>query len=193
MFTNRLSGKSIAVLTTDGFDDSEFLQISRPLMQHGASVLIIAPKDGVVYPNNHSQTGNGYRVHQHINLAQSNEYHALVIPGNASNIQSIRFNKRVITFTADFIRKHQPIAATCYAPAVLAATGLLQKRTITSHPSLRKTLTVAGAKWFDCGITVNKGIVCCQNGQYLKEFIARMIDEFTHSGDDHTQDAACGF
>ncbi len=47
------------------------------------------------------------------------------------------------------------MAAVCHAPWVLAETGELQGRRLTSWPSLRTDLSNAGAEWVDEEVVVD--------------------------------------
>ena len=45
---SRLSGKKIAVLATDGFEQSELIQPQRALKDAGATVDVVSPKSGSI-------------------------------------------------------------------------------------------------------------------------------------------------
>ena len=96
----RLEGKKVAVLATDGFEQSELLVPVEALRKEGASVEIISPKAGEIQGMQHHEKGETVKVDRTLDLARPGDYDALVLPGGVANPDQLRMNPQAI----DFIR-----------------------------------------------------------------------------------------
>ena len=68
--SSNLSGKKIAILATDGFEQSELMEPRKALDQAGATTEVISPKTGEIKGWNLKQWGESVKVNKE--LAQAN-------------------------------------------------------------------------------------------------------------------------
>jgi protease I len=78
---SNLSGKKIAILATDGFEQSELMEPRKALDQAGATTEVISPKTGEIKGWNHTEWGEAVKVDKALGQANAEEYAALVLPG----------------------------------------------------------------------------------------------------------------
>ena len=139
----------VAILSEDGFEQSELLSPKGALEAAGARVDVIAPHSGSIKGWNHTDWGEKVNVDVELADANVDNYDALVLPGGVMNPDKLRINKDAVAFVTHFISKGKPIAAICHGPQTLIETGMISGCTMTSFPSLQTDLTNAGVNWVD--------------------------------------------
>jgi protease I len=181
MSPNDLTGKRVAFLLTNGFEDSEFTSPWQAVTDAGASAALVSPASGVV-------TGkNGYEqaIDVDVSDASAEDFDALVLPGGVVNADHLRMNQDAVAFTKAFFDEHKPVAAICHAPWILIEAGVADGRTLTSYPSLTTDLKNAGANWVDQEVVVDAGLVSSRRPDDLPAFNAKVVEEIAegaHAG-----------
>jgi len=168
-----LSNKKIAVLATDGFEDSELSKPCEAIREAGAQIKFISDKE-------HFEGKNGMKCDADLLVEDANadEFDGLLIPGGVANPDRMRMNKKAISFVRDFFSHGKPVAAICHGPWLLIEAGVLQDRTVTSWPSLKTDLTNAGANWVDEEVVVDNGLVTSRKPDDIPAFCVKAVEEF---------------
>jgi protease I len=174
---NNLDGKKIAILTENGFEESELTEPKQALEKAGATVHIISPQKEKVKAWDHDHWSIELQVDVQVDDADADDYDALVLPGGVMNPDKLRMNKACIAFAKHFLETRKPVAAICHGPWLLVETGLLNGRTITSYPSIRTDLVNAGAKWVDEEVVVDNGLVTSRKPGDIPAFNKKMLEE----------------
>ena len=174
----RLSGKRVAALVTNGFEQVELVEPRKALEQEGATVEIVSPESGQVRGWNHTEWGDSVSVDRTVADARSNQYDALLLPGGVMNPDHLRTNPKAVEFVKDFATSGKPIAVICHGPWTLVEAGVVRGLRMTSWPSLRTDLINAGADWADEEVIVDRGIVSSRKPDDLPAFNRKMIEEF---------------
>lgn len=167
-----LTGKRVAILATDGFEDSELTEPLRALSERGALVDIIAPKG----EETTGQHGTKQAVKKTSEDVTASDYDALILPGGVQNGDSIRLDPHAVTFTRSFFEQHKPVGAICHGGWILADADVLQGRKMTSFPSLKTDLRNAGAQWVDEEVVVDNGLVTSRTPDDLPAFNDRLLE-----------------
>jgi protease I len=173
----KIEGKRIAILATDGFEQSELLVPKQRLEEAGAKVDIISLKTGEIWGWQKGDWGESIPVDRAIDAVKTDEYDALVIPGGQINPDLLRANKDAVALVRDFYAAKKPIAAVCHAPWVLIEAGLAKGRKMTSYHSMATDVKNAGANWMDKEVVVDQGVITSRNPGDLVAFSAKIIEE----------------
>lgn len=176
--SNILEGKKIAILATDGVEQTEFTEPRRQLEKQGAQVETISIKEGKIKGWDHDHWDQEFPVDKLVNSVKAEDYHGLVLPGGQINPDLLRMNKEAVQFVRDFFDQGKPIAAICHGPWLLAEADVLKGRTITSYPSIKTDLINAGANWKDEEVVVDQGLVTSRKPDDLPAFCRKMTEEF---------------
>ena len=173
----KLSGKKVAILTENGFEEVELTSPKQALEEAGATVHIISPQKDTVKGWDHDHWSIELDVNKNIDEANTEDYDALVLPGGVLNPDRLRTNKKAIEFVREFLESGKPVAAICHGPQTLIETGLLQGRTMTSYPSIKTDLINAGVDWVDREVVVDNGLVTSRSPKDLPAFNKKTIEE----------------
>lgn len=178
MAEQRLQGKKIAIVATDGVEQVELLKPLEALRQAGAEVEVVSPKSGQIQGYDHLDKGQTIKVDRELTQAKPEDYDALVLPGGVINPDQLRLVPQAIEFIRSFVSAQKPIAAICHGPwTLINARGVDGKR-MTSWPTLEVDLRNAGADWVDEEVVVDEGLVTSRKPDDLPAFCAKMIEAF---------------
>ncbi|MDN3484057.1 type 1 glutamine amidotransferase domain-containing protein [Pseudoalteromonas sp. APC 3224] len=177
--SNRLQGKKIAILATDGFEQSELLSPQAALLEAGADIEVVSIKEGQITAWNEDKWGEKVTVDKLAANANTADYDALLLPGGLFNPDSLRQDSDAKAFVDGFFgaKKNKPVAAICHAPWLLAEINKLRDKKVTSYPSIKSDLINAGANWVDQEVCVDQGLVTSRSPADLDAFNAKFIEE----------------
>jgi deglycase len=172
-----ISDKRIAILATDGFEQSELMVPKQRLEEAGALVDVISLKTGEIWGWKSGDWGEPIEVDRTIDAVNIDEYDALVIPGGQINPDLLRADKDAVALVRDFFASKKPLAAICHAPWVLIEAGIAKGRRMTSYHSMATDVKNAGATWIDREVVVDEGLITSRNPSDLEAFSAKIIEE----------------
>jgi len=172
-----LTGKKVAILTENGFEEVELTSPKKALEEAGAEVKIVSPQKGKVKAWDHDHWSIELPVDVQLDSARVEDYDALVLPGGVLNPDQLRMNKKAVEFAQQFLETGKPVAAICHGPQLLIETGLIEGRNMTSYPSLQTDLKNAGALWADREVVTDNGLVTSRSPRDLEAFNKKAIEE----------------
>lgn len=172
-----LTNKKVAILATNGFEESELTSPKAALEKAGATTEVISMESGSIKGWNNGNWGKEVDVDKLLSEANVKDYNALVLPGGVINPDILRRDENAVSFVRDFFKAHKPVAAICHGPQMLIEADVVNDRKITSFPSIKKDLMNAGAKWVDEEVVVDEGLVTSRSPEDLEAFNAKVIEE----------------
>ncbi|MFZ6051491.1 type 1 glutamine amidotransferase domain-containing protein [Halocola ammonii] len=173
-----LSGKKIAILATDGFEQVEFTTPKQKLEEAGAEVHVISEESGEIKGWDSTNWGDSFKVDKTVDSVVASDYNGLMLPGGVINPDKLRRNEKAVEFTKSFFEDGKPIAAICHAPQLLIETDALNGREMTSFPSIKTDLKNAGARWVDKEVVVDEGLTTSRSPEDMEAFCNKMLEEF---------------
>lgn len=176
---NAIENKKVAILTDNGFEESELTSPMQALKDAGATVHIVSKQEGIV--KGWSQGNWSIEIPVDVQLKDANpeNYDALVIPGGVINPDQMRRHTEYIKFAEHFLEAGKPLAAICHAPQLLIETGMISGREMTSFASIKTDLINAGALWEDKEVVVDNGLVTSRSPKDLEAFNKKIIEEIS--------------
>lgn len=180
-----LKGKKIAILATDGFEESELFEPKKALDEAGAETSIISLKKGEIKAWKDKNWGKSIQVDLSLDEADADDFDALMLPGGVMNPDKLRGDEKAVAFAQSFVDDEKPIAAICHGPQLLIETGVLAGRKVTSYSSVKTDIINAGGIWHDAEVMTDNGLVTSRKPDDIPAFNKKMIEEFAegrHSG-----------
>lgn len=180
----RLDNKKVAILATNGFEQSELEHPLNALREAGATVHVVSPESGEIKGWKGSDWGTPVAVDETLDDAQADHYDALVLPGGQINPDLLRVNPTAVEFVKAFWAAGKPIGAICHGPWLLVEADVVKGRKITSFPSIKTDVVNAGGEWEDSECVCDNGLVTSRNPDDLPAFSAKMIEEIAEGRHD---------
>ncbi|HSJ23689.1 MAG TPA: type 1 glutamine amidotransferase domain-containing protein [Longimicrobiales bacterium] len=173
-----LSGRKVAILVADGFEEVELTEPRKALEEAGAEIEIVSLKEGSVRGWAKTDWGSEVRVDRQVSDADPDSYDALLLPGGVMNPDNLRKDEKAVDFARRFVEAGKPVAAICHAPWLLAEAGVVRDRELTSYTSIQTDMKNAGARWVDREVVVDNGLVTSRNPDDIPAFNRKMVEEF---------------
>lgn len=173
-----LSKLRVAVLVTDGFEESELTEPVRALREAGAHVEVIAPKPGHVQAFRHHDKSIKVGVDRTLEETNPESYDALVLPGGALNADALRVVPAARSFIRQMSTAGKPIAAICHAPWTLVSAGVVRGRTLTSYHTIEDDVRNAGGHWVDREVVLDENLITSRQPSDIPAFNREMIRAF---------------
>lgn len=168
--------RKIALLATDGYEQSELMEPRQRLKDAGFQVDVVSLREGAIRGWKGKDWGDSVQVDVLLADADAADYAALVLPGGVINPDKLRVETAAIDFIKAFDSAGKPVAAICHGPWLLVESGIAKGREVTSWPSLKTDLKNAGATWRDAEVVTDKNIITSRKPDDIPAFTQAVID-----------------
>ena len=174
----RLSGKRVAFLFTEGVEQVELTDPLEAVRNAGAEADLISLHKGEVQMWQHFDKGDKIDADHAVADVDASDYDALVLPGGVANPDQLRTDEAAVGFVRAFFEQDKPVGVICHGPWMLAEADVARGRKVTSWPSLKTDLRNAGAEWVDEQVVVDNGLVTSRKPDDLPAFCSKIVEEF---------------
>jgi protease I len=175
--SNRLEGKRVAFLATDGVEQIELTEPWQAVEREGGKPELIALESGEIQGFDHLDKDRSFKVDRPVSEADASTYDGLVLPGGVANPDFLRVDEDAVRFVRSFFEQGKPVAAICHAPWTLVEADVVRGRTLTSFPSVKTDITNAGGHWVDEEVHVDSGLVTSRRPDDLPAFCDKLAEE----------------
>ena len=172
---SELNGMRIAILSTDGFEQSELIEPKRALETAGAQVSVLTPEGKDIQGMQHHEKGEVVESDGAIADAKPGEFDAVHLPGGTFNADALRMNEDAQEFVRQIDRHGKPLGVICHGPWLLVSAGLVKGHTMTSWPSLQDDIRNAGGTWMDREVIVDGNWVSSRKPNDIPAFNRELI------------------
>jgi protease I len=175
--TTTLTGKSIAILAANGFDENQMTEIQRALTTAKAKFKTVAPEQGVVNGWQNDHWGHYFPIDAQIGEALGSDFDFLVIPGGERAIAKLKTNLHTRRIVNHFLEAEKPIAAIGAGVALLALSPKIAGFTVSASSDICEELKTAGAETSEED-QVLCGVVLTSNGKNNAAWVAQAMELF---------------
>src|SRR6201996_5352651 len=181
MAGNELAGVHVAILATDGFEQSELIEPRKALDAAGATTQVVSPKSGKLRGWQHQDWGDEVAVDQALDSADAGDYDALLLPGGVMNPDALRMQPKAVAFVKSFFDAGKPVGAICHGPWTVVESGAAKGHRMTSWPSLRTEIRNAGGEWADEEVVGDENLVPTLKPDVIPAFNRELVSLFARS------------
>ncbi|WJG09291.1 type 1 glutamine amidotransferase domain-containing protein [Aliiglaciecola sp. LCG003] len=177
-----LKNKTLAIIATNGFEQSELLEPKRELEARGAKTQVISINgNDSIRGWDEKDWGDSVSVDKQIEDANLADYDGVILPGGQMNPDILRTDESVVAFikSAAQLSKIKVIASICHGPWLLVEAGLVKGKQVTSYPSIRTDLKNAGANWQDNTVVTDGKLVTSRNPDDIPNFVDAISQKLT--------------
>ena len=169
-----LENKTVAILSTNNFEDSELTSPRDAVNEADATTVVISTESGSM------EGKNGTEVSVDLTTSEANaaDYDALLLPGGTSNADQIRTDEAAVKLVREFTQAGKPVGVICHGGWILTDAEAVSGVRMTSYPSLKTDLSNAGATWVDEEVVVDKRFVSSRTPDDLPAFNKAIVEEF---------------
>lgn len=185
-----LNGMQVAILVTDGFEQSELTEPKKALEQAGATTTIVSDKFDKVQGYNHDQKADEFTVDLLLTEADPMEFHAVLLPGGEINAGKLRTIPEAQRFIQGIDEEQKPIAVICHGAWLLVSAGLVEGRTLTSYPTLQDEIRGAGGNWVDQEAVTDGNLISSRTPDDLPAFNEAMVEAISNKMRAHLRGTA---
>lgn len=169
----------VAILATDGFEESELLEPMNALKEAGAKVEVLSLENGEIQGVvKDKEKGKTVKVDRQLRDVTPDDFDAVHLPGGTVNADSLRMVPEVQAFLRRIQADNKPIAAICHAPWELVSAGLVNGRKLTSYHTIQDDIKNAGGNWVDQSTVHDSNWITSRKPDDLPEFIPSMLSLF---------------
>lgn len=172
-----LSGKTVAIIATDHFEEAELVEPRDALRNAGAEVRIYsASGDPIQAVEGDTEPKQKIDVDGTFDDLDPATIDALVVPGGTVNADTIRTDAKARAIVQAVDTAGKPLAVICHGPWLLISAQLVDGRRLTSFPSLADDVRNAGGTWVDEQVVLDGNLITSRNPDDLPAFIKALED-----------------
>ncbi len=172
-----LSGKRVAIIATDHFEEAELVEPRDALRRAGAEVRIYSSgTDPIQAVEGDTEKTQKIDVDGTFADLDPAAVDALVVPGGTVNADTIRTDERAQALVRAVDAAGKPLAVICHGPWLLVSAGLVEGRRLTSYGSVADDVRNAGGTWVDEEVVVDGNLITSRNPGDLPAFVKALED-----------------
>jgi protease I len=169
---NELTGKHVAMLVEDEFEDRELTGPLEALRAAGATVTLVGPSAGTEFRGKRGQARVAVDVAA--GAARMKDFDALVIPGGHAP-DKMRMRHAMVDLARDAMEAGKPVAAICHGAQVLISANVLRGRTLTCWPSIAVDVKNAGGLYVDKPVVEDGNLITSRKPDDVPVFSEAII------------------
>jgi len=171
----RLSGKKVAIMVANGFQETHMTEAQRTLTAEGAGSVIISSEIGVVNGWHEGSWGHNFFVDSGLNKVLPSQYDALLVPGGERSILALSGNAHAKRIIKGMLDADKTVGMIGRAVGLLASAECASNRTVTGNEVVKEQVQQAGAIWSTHQPPVDGHLISSAGNDDLPAFIEAFV------------------
>jgi protease I len=173
-----LTGKTVAIIATDFFEEPELVKPRDALREAGATVKIYSDTgESIQAVQGDTEPTQKVEVDGTFDDLDAGAIDALVVPGGTVNADRLRIDGTAQDIVRRVMEDKKPLAVICHGPWLLVSSGLARGRNLTSFPSLADDVRNAGGTWTDEEVVVDGNLITSRNPDDIPAFVKALEEQ----------------
>jgi protease I len=173
-----LTGKTVAIIATDFFEEPELVKPRDALREAGATVKIYSDTgESIQAVQGDTEPTQKVEVDGAFDDLDAGAIDALVVPGGTVNADRLRIDGTAQDIVRRVMEDKKPLAVICHGPWLLVSSGLARGRNLTSFPSLADDVRNAGGTWTDEEVVVDGNLITSRNPDDIPAFVKALEEQ----------------
>ena len=173
-----LTGKRIAILAENLYQEMELWVPYYRLREEGATVSIIGTGTASNYTSKHGYPVNADRSADEVQAA---DFEAVVIPGGFAP-DLMRRSAAMVRLVREAFEAGRVVAAICHGGWVLCSAGVLRGKTATGFFSIKDDMVNAGARFVDQEVVVDNNLITSRKPDDIPAFCRELVTALEKAG-----------
>lgn len=165
-----LTGRRVAVLIEDDFEDLELTGPLEALRAAGAEVIVVGPAV-TAYRGRH---GTSVTAELPAVRARMSAFDGLVIPGGYAP-DRMRLRHPMVDLAREAMAADKVVGAICHGPQLLISANALRGRTLTCWPSIAIDVKNAGGLYYDKPVVEDGHLITSRKPDDVPAFAAALV------------------
>lgn len=166
-----LTGKRIAILAENLYQEMELWVPYYRLKEEGAEVKVVGTGGAKAYTSKH---GYPVTVDVQAETVSAVEFDAVIVPGGYAP-DLMRRSEAMVRLVGEAFQQGKLVAAICHAGWMLVSAGILKGKTATSFFSIKDDMVNAGAAWVDREVVVDGNLITSRKPDDLPAFCREIV------------------
>lgn len=168
-----LTGKRIAILAEEDFEDSELTEPMKAMKEAGAQVVIVGSGSKGTFRGKRREAR--VSVDTTADKVDADDFDAIIVPGGYAP-DKMRLYRPMIDLVNKAYHQGKVVAAICHGPQLLISADIVRGRRLTSWASVAVDLKNAGAIWADEPMIRDGNLITARKPADLPEFNKAIIE-----------------
>lgn len=156
-----LSGKTVAMLVANGFEEIDMTEPQRAFLGAGAIIKLVSPEQGLVNGWHGRAWGHYFPVDVALSTSLAADFDALIVPGGERGVAKLRGNAHAQRFLRSFMDGGKPVALIGTAPLLLIDAERATGRAVACAAEASEELAAAGARPGEETVMLDKNLLTC--------------------------------
>ncbi len=166
-----LTGKRVAILAENMYQEMELWVPYYRLKEEGAEVKVVGAGGAKAYTSKH---GYPVSVDAQAEAVSAVEFDAVIVPGGYAP-DMMRRHEAMVRLVREAFQQGRVVAAICHAGWVLASAGILKGKKATSFFAIKDDVVNAGATWLDQEVVVDGTLITSRKPDDLPAFCREIV------------------
>ncbi len=176
---NNMSGKKIAILAANGFEESHMTAVQRGILAAGGKASVISTEQGLVNSWHDTNWGHHFPVDANVSETLSTDYDLLIVLGGEKSVVKLAENPHTDRIIKGFSEAAKPVVLMGVAVGILADLEMVSGLSVAAPESIVEKLTTAGATIVEDSIVMDGMFITGPVGDTEQAFVGEMIGLLT--------------